>query len=177
MKRTAEKMKRGNRAFAEQRDGGNGGAGDTRLWEGAAFAMALLIAGRATYVLTANQLDAVLLGAGAATILLLLREVRRRPKFTQEQLLGMQELIRENLAGIETRRQAIIDEGDRRGDTIFVDKILTHLEREKENYEGPNREAHERELDRIAHHLRSTFGERIPVGEAYRLMKELDPDS
>jgi hypothetical protein len=105
---------------------------------------------------------------------LLRRKAGRAPEqqFTLEQLVSMHGLVKEKLQNIEESRQAIIDKGAHEGRTIATEAVLRHLEASKAAHQGADREAYTAAADKLTREFREKYPDRIPVDEAYRLMKE-----
>lgn len=82
--------------------------------------------------------------------------------------------VKRGLQEIESRRQEIIEAGARQGKTISTEKALQYVELVKANYDGPDREAYVREIDRVVQEFRAKHGPEIPVDEAYRIMQEIE---
>ena len=60
---------------------------------------------------------------------------------------GLQKLIASKLAGIEERKQEIINQGASEGKTIEIESLRQRPEVAKASYSGPNRDAYTTEVD------------------------------
>jgi len=99
---------------------------------------------------------------------LLWRHQRARSAFTERE-----EILKE-LAEIERKRQALIDEAGHRGLTISTDKALKRVEELRDSYVISGNDTAAREVDQMIRKLREENGPEIPIEKAYALMRDLD---
>lgn len=90
------------------------------------------------------------------------------------EIVKFQQLCTTKMAEIEVQRQAIIDRGAKQGATISIEALRAGLNKDKEAYDGPDKEAYARELDKLVEILITNYGTAIPVDEAYEIQKHLD---
>jgi|ERR1700693_903463 len=94
-----------------------------------------------------------------------------------DQLLLMQQMQANSLKSTEKKKQEIIDKGAKEGKTISTEVLLRSVTRAKASYGGPDREGYARSIDEMMNAIHQRYGPEIPVDEAYRLMKDLEPSS
>ena len=63
------------------------------------------------------------------------------------------------------------------GKTISTEALLSSVTRAKASYSGPHREQYALAIDEMTNIICQRYGAEIPVDEAYRLMKGLEPSS
>jgi curved DNA-binding protein CbpA len=71
-------------------------------------------------------------------------------------------------------RQQMIDRLAAEGKTLEMTALRQHLEKEKAEYQGPDRGAFARQLDLLVESLEATYGSNIPIDEAYKLVDRLE---
>lgn len=90
------------------------------------------------------------------------------------QLDGLRQLISSKLAGLEVRRQEIIDQGAKEGKTIEIESLRQTIEASKATYNGPDRNTYIVEVDKLMESLTVKYGSSIPVDDAYKIMQNLE---
>ena len=78
------------------------------------------------------------------------------------------------LKDIERKRQAIIDKGNVDEKVISTEAALKSVLKLKAKYDGPDRAEYLAELDQFIDAFRKKHGPKIPVGQAYAILKELE---
>ena len=93
-----------------------------------------------------------------------------------EELQNLQQLAARKRSALEADRQAMIDQQAKEERTIELAALRNRMQHAKDDYVGPDREAYSLAIDALLKDLGEKYGDSIPVDDAYRLMKEWDPD-
>jgi hypothetical protein len=88
---------------------------------------------------------------------------------------NLQRVNDEKLAQSKERRQEIIDTEAKKGTSIEIEALRRNFEQGAPTYQGPDRDAYVKKIDDFVKLVVAQYGDRIPVDEAYKLMRELDP--
>ena len=86
----------------------------------------------------------------------------------------MKDLAEKERDRIEARRQEIIDEGAKQGQSISIEKLFERIEAYESPYKDENAEEYATQLNEIKKTLIEKYGTSIPVDEAYRIMSEFE---
>lgn len=101
-------------------------------------------------------------------------EAKYGSRIPLREIEGLQQFLKGQLIEIEKKRQQGIDREAKKGGTIEMDALRGRLEASKAAYSGPGRDAYVREMDRLLESLTARYGSRIPVDDAYKIMRELE---
>lgn len=115
----------------------------------------------------------MILGALVIWVLIIYARTNKSP-FTIAQLKLVNDLNEKEIERIRTKKQQIIDEGAKGGESISTDKILERLDELKSSYQGPNPEQYFAEIDKLKQALREKYGASIPVDEAYKILTDYE---
>jgi hypothetical protein len=96
------------------------------------------------------------------------------PRDVGHYLTNRRERGQSALEDIERERQLIIGQGAADGKTISTEALLTRVLKRKATYCGTDREQYIAELDQVIDEFREKHGHKIPVDEAYAILKELE---
>lgn len=91
------------------------------------------------------------------------------------EIVNLQEVIHKKVAQVEKQRQKIIDREAKKGAVIEIASLRRNFEEGAAAYQGPDRDTHVKKIDDYVKLLVEQYGDHIPVDEAYKLMRELDP--
>jgi hypothetical protein len=140
-----------------------------------AFAIILLISG--IIIIGESIYSAMMMIIGAGTIWALVDYARaNKNPLTKEQMLHVMRLANKEIIENRNKKQEIINEGAKRGETIPIKSILDVLDESKINYLGQDTLRYFDEVDKMKQELINKFGNSIPVDAAYKMVAEFEAD-
>lgn len=89
---------------------------------------------------------------------------------------NLRQLNNSKLANIQERIQDGVNQAAAEGKTIEIESLRRTFERSKAAYAGPDRECYVMEMDKFLESIIAKYGNRIPMEDAYKIMKDFEAD-
>jgi hypothetical protein len=77
-------------------------------------------------------------------------------------------------ADLKTRMKGIIERARAEGKAVSLEQLRQRYEKAKAEYEGPDPEGFNKEIDRTVEGLRAQYGEHIPAVELFKILQDLE---